>query len=489
MNVKVLSMKDLDSGCQIEYRLDFDNLPFLHQQAIPLEDYKFPDIPSRFFFEVFPMSLFFDKDLKIKQVGNNLQFLFGNHPLRGEDMNKIFTLRRPLSTKFTYDDILYHNHVVFELQCCVVPKESKENSDPVQMILRGQMIKIPTNEMIAFLCVPLIENLEDLQMKGLYLNDLSMTDNSRDMILVGHQHASNIELTLDKTIQKIQETHLVKKKAKEYQQASRDLLYSIIPKNIGIQLEEGKNPEETWQTIDEVTLMFCSITGYSRFVDISKTKNARDLMRNICEIFQWLNKIISHHNVFKVETKENDGLLLLAGGLDGKPNHAKDVARCALDLIHSCREHSLENLSKEISLEIGMDYGSVVSGVVGLKNYQYCLFGDTVNTASRMDHSSLTGRIQLTQQCQKQLFFSSSFSSPCPFAIFSRSANNFSLSSFSFFSFSSSERSFGLPRIKSFPIIRLTPISNKASSSSAVSPILSSLFFFLCAFKAISCSM
>lgn len=54
-----------------------------------------------------------------------------------------------------------------------------------------------------------------------------------------------------------------------------------------------------------------------------------------------------------METKENDGLLLLAGGLDGKPNHAKDVARCALDLIHSCREHSLENLSKEISLEIG----------------------------------------------------------------------------------------------------------------------------------------
>lgn len=51
--------------------------------------------------------------------------------------------------------ILYHNHVVFELQCCVVPKESKENADPVQMILRGQMKKIPTNEMIAFLCVPL----------------------------------------------------------------------------------------------------------------------------------------------------------------------------------------------------------------------------------------------------------------------------------------------------------------------------------------------
>lgn len=59
------------------------------------------------------MSLFFDKDLKIKQVGNNLQFLFGNHPLRGEDMNKIFTLRRPLSTKFTYDDVSCHSFTIF----------------------------------------------------------------------------------------------------------------------------------------------------------------------------------------------------------------------------------------------------------------------------------------------------------------------------------------------------------------------------------------
>lgn len=62
-----------------------------------------------------------------------------------------------------------------------------------------------------------------------------------------------------------------------------------------------------------------------------------------------------------METKENDGLLLLAGGLDGKLNHAKDVARCALDLIHSCREHSLENLSKEISLEIGNNIYIIVS--------------------------------------------------------------------------------------------------------------------------------
>lgn len=403
LDAKVLSIKDTDNGCQIEYRLNFDNSPFLNQQIAPLEDSTFPDIPSTLFFEVFPMSLFFDKDLKIRQVGKNLQFLFGEKPLKGKKMTSIFTLRRPLSVKFTYDDISHYNRVVFELQFCVLSKVPQENSDPVQMILRGQMEKLPSNEMIAFLCVPLIENVEDLEMKGLYLNDLSMTDNSRDMILVGHQHAPNMELALDKIAQKVNETKIVQRKAEEYQQASRDLLYSVIPKTIGRQLENGENPAKTWKIIDGVTLMFCSITRYSRFVDISKANSTRDFMKNICEIFEWLDKIIEEHKIFKVETKENDGLLLLATGLDGELNHPNEAAKCALELIQSCEKYSRKVLGKEISLEIGMDYGSVVSGVVGLKNYQYCLFGDTVNTASRMDYHSLPGRIQLTQQCRKQL--------------------------------------------------------------------------------------
>ena len=68
----------------------------------------FFDINFHLFFfclQVFPMSLFFDKDLKIRQVGNNLQFLFGKQPLKGGEMDKIFTPRRPLSAKFTYDDV------------------------------------------------------------------------------------------------------------------------------------------------------------------------------------------------------------------------------------------------------------------------------------------------------------------------------------------------------------------------------------------------
>ena len=73
----------------------------------------------------------------------------------------------------------------------------------------------------------------------------------------------------------------------------------------------------------------------------------------------------------KVETKENDGILLLAGGIDGKSTHAKDVARCALDLIRSCKEHSLEDLSKEISLEIGEQKNIYIS------YYHYSVFSFT----------------------------------------------------------------------------------------------------------------
>ncbi|XP_029639116.1 soluble guanylate cyclase 88E isoform X3 [Octopus sinensis] len=402
LTIEVLSVKDaLSNGCRVEFKLLFDNWPFTLQKQ-PINDNLFPEISSDFFFEVFPMSLVIGKDLTIRQVGNNLKFLFGKEDLTKKILSDVFVLRRPLFATFTYEKIIAYQHVIFELECSICSHDS-EDGKRVQMLLRGEMKELPGTKLIVFLCVPLIENLEDLQTKGLYLNDLSMIDNSRDMIMVGHQHASNMELTLDQTIRNIKKTSIVKKKAKEYQQASKDLLYSVLPKNICMKLEAGCPIEQTWQTIENVTLMFCSITQYSRFVDINKAKNVKDFVKIICGIFEWIDEIISRFNVFKVETKENDGLCLIAGGLDGNSDNTSDVARCALALVNSNNTSTDKGFDENLTFEIGMDFGSVVAGVVGLKNYQYCLFGDVVNTASRMDHNSLQGRIQVTQQCKQRL--------------------------------------------------------------------------------------
>ncbi|GAB1598433.1 soluble guanylate cyclase 88E-like isoform X1 [Argonauta hians] len=400
LKIEVLNITDaMSNGCRVEFKLEFDNWPFTLQQKEPIIDNLFPEISSDFFFEVFPMSLVFDEDLKIRQVGNNLKFLFGKDDITKKILSDVFILRRPLFASFTYEKIVAYQHVIFELECSICSRDSDDNKR-VQMLLRGEMKELPGVKLITFLCIPLIENLEDLQAKGLFLNDLSMIDNSRDMIMVGHQHASNMELTLDQTIQNIKKTSIVKKKAKEYQQASKDLLYSILPKNICMQLEAGSPIEKTWQTIENVTLMFCSITQYSRFVEINKTRNIKEVVSDINNIFEWIDEIISEFNVFKVETKENDGLCLIVGGLDGSHDNTGDVAKCALALVNSC-DNKANN--EKITFEIGMDFGSVVAGVVGLKNYQYCLFGDVVNTASRMDHNSLQGRIQVTQQCKQRL--------------------------------------------------------------------------------------
>ncbi|WAR01861.1 GCY8E-like protein [Mya arenaria] len=251
---------------------------------------------------------------------------------------------------------------------------TNESTARQRILLRGQMKFIDQWNMIAFLGNPLMGNLQDLHRAGLYINDLSQYDNSRDMVMAGCLHASKLE-------------HSIEQKIEEWKARSDSLLYAMIPKSVAGKLKSGADPISTCEVFNNVTIMFTYMVGFG---DVCSSATPMEIVNIINRVFILFDKIIDKYDVFKVETL-GDAVYMVAGGVpDRNPDHAFNVAGLSLELQQEAK-NIVEPWQTEYKLKtrIGMHTGSVVGGVVGRRMPQYCLFGDTVNTASRMQTYSL----------------------------------------------------------------------------------------------------
>ncbi|EFC39675.1 predicted protein [Naegleria gruberi] len=180
----------------------------------------------------------------------------------------------------------------------------------------------------------------------------------------------------------------------EEKKKSENLLRSILPESVASRLKSG----DTFiaEKFDDMTCFFSDMVGFTK---MSSTLNPTQLVGMLNNVVNGFDALIDKHNLEKIKTI-GDAYFCVGGiKLSEKDDHPERTLKFAIDVFQVVRsyneEHRLE-FGHQINIRIGLNTGESVAGVIGTKKFAYDLWGDAVNTASRMESTSLSGRIQIS---------------------------------------------------------------------------------------------
>ncbi|XP_056004478.1 retinal guanylyl cyclase 2-like isoform X3 [Ostrea edulis] len=171
------------------------------------------------------------------------------------------------------------------------------------------------------------------------------------------------------------------------------LLFRMLPPSVAEKLKLGRPIEA--EEFSEVTIYFSDIVGFTTISARSDPMQVVDLLNDLYTMF---DGTIDNYDVYKVETI-GDAYMVVSGLPMANGNrHAGEIGTMALDLLSQCGTFTIRHMPEvPLRLRIGLHSGSCVAGVVGLTMPRYCLFGDTVNTASRMESTGASFRVHISQ--------------------------------------------------------------------------------------------
>lgn len=172
---------------------------------------------------------------------------------------------------------------------------------------------------------------------------------------------------------------------------SEGLLLNILPASIAHRLKQ--KPETIADGYAEATVLFADIAGFTR---MAATRSPREVVDLLNGIFSEFDHLAEKHGVEKIKTI-GDAYMAVAGLPVHSPDHAAAIVEFALDMQDAVARRVTDGRAP-ISLRIGINTGPVVAGVIGMKKFIYDVWGDTVNTASRMESNGIEGGIQVTEE-------------------------------------------------------------------------------------------
>ena len=188
------------------------------------------------------------------------------------------------------------------------------------------------------------------------------------------------------------------------QKMSERLLHNVLPDSIAQRLK-GRSAvtansftELIADSFAEVTVLFADIVGFTEF---SEGVSAEVLVEVLNDVFTRFDHIAVTRGLEKIKTI-GDAYMAAAGLPIPAADHAARAAHMALDMIEAVDRFNVQSLYK-LQVRIGMSTGKAVAGVIGKRKFLYDLWGDVVNTASRMESHGVAGRIQMTDSTRQGL--------------------------------------------------------------------------------------
>jgi adenylate cyclase len=180
------------------------------------------------------------------------------------------------------------------------------------------------------------------------------------------------------------------------QEKSERLLLNVLPGPIAVRLKAS--PGVIADGFEGVTVLFADIV---RFTPLADELPPEEVVALLDRVFSSFDVLTQRYELEKIKTIGD--AYMVAGGLPTpRADHAEAVAEMALDMREELRRHSGE-ISHPLAIRVGIDSGPVVAGVIGRRKFSYDLWGDTVNTASRMESHGVADGIQVTRRTYERL--------------------------------------------------------------------------------------
>ncbi|CAH8829050.1 unnamed protein product [Trichobilharzia szidati] len=381
-------------------------------------------VSEKQFLGLLPFHLLLTRDMKIRRAGPS--YLCLRKDILGQEFTKCFQIAKP-KTNPTFDEVYANRFTTFELvlleEASSKSRSAKKTTGPQEKCrFKGEISFVEEWDMLIFMGSPLIRDTKQLYEKSLRISDLNMFDRSREIIFEGEQQSDEMMKLFEKQRQKSKQMEKAMAHLEKMRKVTDDLLYQCIPRPVARKIRNGTPAMETIQTFDEVTICFTKVVNFAAKCMHITVEQVIELLNKMYSLYDALTE---NHKVYKVETI-SDSYMLVSGVPSRTPLHAAHIIDTALDIIQATLASlywpvTIENTppgpktktqytDEHLHLYVGCHTGPVVAGVVGYKTPRYCLFGDTVNTSSRMMSHGLPNQIHISESCAQSL-------SPYPYIV------------------------------------------------------------------------
>jgi adenylate cyclase len=173
------------------------------------------------------------------------------------------------------------------------------------------------------------------------------------------------------------------------------LLLNVLPASIANKLKQQVGIIA--ERFDDASVLFADIVG---FTPLSSRLSPTELIESLNRVFSGFDELADHHKLEKIKTI-GDGYMVAGGLIEQDADHLAAMATMALAMHENARK--LNSEFGGLSLRIGLQVGSVIAGVIGIRKFIYDVWGDTVNTASRLESHGAPGRTHVSEMVFERL--------------------------------------------------------------------------------------